>query len=795
MNEQISLLQGRIDELERSAAVLRRAEMLSRSIINSMQMGIYIVQDGRIVFANQYTARYSGYSMDQLIGHEILDYIHPDDRDRVRENAVAMLKGEQTTPYEYRVTDSRGIVRWLMESVVPIEYQERRAVLGNIIDVTAFKEAQQKLRQMEELESSILASVPHALFGVENRQIFFANAAMEDVFGWKPEELIGKSTRIIFRNDEEWLEYGNNLYSTLEKQPVVIFETDTPFVRKDGSEFFCRMSVSRTGTELGRSRRIVATFEDITERRRAREALQESERRLADILEFMPDATLVIDRKGKVIAWNRAIEMMTGIRKEDILGKGDYEYAIPFYGERRPILIDLALRGEPELEKKYSPIQRMGDVVFGESFTPSLPGGNVHLSATASVLRDSKGEIIAAIECIRDSTERQKLEERLKRAEKMEGLGRLAGGVAHDLNNVLGVVVGYAELLSESVSEQSPLKIYADNILRSSIRGSAIIQDLLTLARRGVTVSETINLNSIVSDYLKTPEYEKLKSYHAGVKMRTELGADLLNINGSPVHLIKTLMNLVSNAAESITGEGEVIIKTENRYLDIPVRGYDDIKEGDYVVLTVKDTGSGISAKDLSMIFEPFYTNKVMGRSGTGLGLAVVWGTVKDLNGYIDVVSEEGKGSSFSIYFPATREGTVDSEQKLPRSEYAGKGELILVVDDIKEQRELAMSMLGRLNYRVEAVASGEEAVKYLEKGTPELVVLDMIMTPGMDGLDTYRKLLEIRPGQKAIIVSGYAETDRVKTAQQLGAGAFVRKPYIKERIGHAVRKELDRRS
>ena len=174
-------------------------------------------------------------------------------------------------------------------------------------------------------------------------------------------------------------------------------------------------------------------------------------------------------------------------------------------------------------------------------------------------------------------------------------------------------------------------------------------------------------------------------------------------------------MNLVSNASEAISDEGEVIIRTKNCYIDKPIGGYDDVREGDYVVLTVSDNGRGISASDIKKIFEPFYTKKVMGRSGTGLGLAVVWGTVKDHDGYIDVQSEDGRGSTFTIYLPATREELTGDEQKTSPEHYMGKGETILVVDDVKEQREVAGSMLTRLGYRVEAVSSGEEAVAYLK--------------------------------------------------------------------------------
>lgn len=532
---------------------------------------------------------------------------------------------------------------------------------------------------------------------------------------------------------------------------------------------------------------------EIAERSRAEEALQETQRRLKDIIDFLPDATLVIDRDGKVIAWNRAIESMTRVKKEAMLGRGNYEYALPFYGNRIPILIDLALHPEKELQiMKYMAIQRVGDILFGEAFIPGQSGSGIHLSATASVLHDSAGEIVAAIECIRDNTERKSLEERLHRAEKMEGLGRLAGGVAHDLNNVLGVLVGHAELLAEKVPSESPLQRHAVNILQSSLKGAAIIQDLLTLARRGVTVAEAVDLNGVIFDYLKAPEFEKLTSYHPNVAIRTELAEGLPNIKGSPVHLSKTIMNLVSNAAEAITDRGEVTIRTENRYLDRPIRGYDEIQEGDYVVLTVADNGKGISSQDMGKIFEPFYTKKVMGRSGTGLGLAVVWGTVKDHNGYIDVQSERAVGTTFTLYFPATREKVARAEETVSPSVYMGRGEFILVVDDMTQQRELAASMLERLGYRVEAVGSGEKAVEYIRNRSADLVVLDMIMDPGIDGLETYRRILEIHPGQRAVIVSGYAETDRVRKAQKIGAGSFVRKPYVLEKLGLAIRRELD---
>jgi len=434
-----------------------------------------------------------------------------------------------------------------------------------------------------------------------------------------------------------------------------------------------------------------------------------------------------------------------------------------------------------------------------QQFRAIARDGTIRLADSHAIMISWEGKP-ATLNYITDITERrqaeeekQLLEERLNRAEKMESLGLLAGGVAHDLNNVLGIVVGYAELLLRDMDHSNSTRTKLLNVMEGGQKAAAIVQDMLTLARRGVAGKNVMNLNSIISDYKKAPEFEQLSAFHPNIQIRTELEPDLPNISGSSVHLGKTIFNLVSNASEAMLKGGVLTIKTANQYLDEPIHGYDEIREGDYVVLSVSDTGEGINKADLKRIFEPFYTKKIMGRSGTGLGLAVVWGTVKDHNGYINVQSEEGKGSAFTLYFPVTREELSAEAASVDISEYMGKGESILIVDDVKGQRNLAEEMLRKLNYGVTSVSSGEEAVTYLKEHRVDLMVLDMIMDPGMDGLDTYRSVLEICPKQRAIIVSGFSESERVKAVQALGAGAYVKKPYVIEKLGLAVRKELDR--
>ncbi len=413
---------------------------------------------------------------------------------------------------------------------------------------------------------------------------------------------------------------------------------------------------------------------------------------------------------------------------------------------------------------------------------------------------DEAVNVVAVIVNIRDITElkqaekkKKRLEEQLSQAQKMEVLGTLAGEVAHDLNNVLSGIVSYPDLLLMQIPDDSPLRKALLTIKESGNKASAIVQDLLTLTRRGVPVKEVVNLNEIINEYQKSPEYENLRSFHPHIETETKLETDLLNITGSPIHLSKTIMNLISNAAEAIYEAGKITISTENLYIDRPVSGYDYVEEGDYVALIVSDTGTGISDEDIGKIFEPFYTEKKMGRSGTGLGMAVVWGTVKDHNGYIDIQSTPGNGTTFILYFPITRQKPAENDTAFSIQDYVSKGESILVVDDVKQQREIASTILKELGYSVATVSSGEKAVEYLSNNSVDLLVLDMIMEPGIDGLDTYKQILKLHSRQKAIITSGFSETERVKKAHELGVGQYIKKPYTLEKIGIAVRTELDK--
>jgi PAS domain S-box-containing protein len=711
-------------------------------------------------------AQFTANLPEKLSGAENLDWPTSSARevDSLISNFKSMTKALEVNFYKLQVQSDELT-------------QANRGLAQEVLERQQVEEA---LRESEGYLKTILGSIQTGaiVIDAETHEIIDANKVALDLIGIAKEKMVGVSCHQFICPREKGQCPITDLAQVIDNSERILL---------DGHGEKIPIIKSVVPVVLHGRRCLLESFINISERKKAEEEIKYTLSLLNATLESTTDGVLVINRDGKIERCNRKFVQMWRI-PESIIASGADNQALAFvldqlmdperflakvkelYSQPLAESYDVVEFKDGRIFERYSQPQRIGDAIVGRVWS----------------FRD-------VTERRRIEEERQRLEERLRRAEKMEAMGTLAGGVAHDLNNVLGVLVGYSELLLMEISEENPLRSHVSNILQSGHRAAAIIQDLLTLARRGVTVSEIVNLNEVISDCFKTPEFEKLKAYHPRVNFKNHPAQDLMNVKGSPVHLSKTIMNLLLNAAEAISDHGEVTILVENRYLDKPIRGYDDIREGDYVVLRISDNGKGISSKDIGKIFEPFYTKKIMGRSGTGLGLAVVWGTVKDHGGYIDVRSEEGKGSIFTLYFPVTREEKTKGQPSISPESYQGRGESILVVDDVKEQRELAATMLSRLGYRVNAVSSGEEAVTYLKTNRVDLLVLDMIMDPGMDGLETYQRALELNPKHRAVIVSGFSETDRVKKAQGLGAGAYVRKPYIQEKIGLAVRRELDR--
>jgi two-component system, cell cycle sensor histidine kinase and response regulator CckA len=381
---------------------------------------------------------------------------------------------------------------------------------------------------------------------------------------------------------------------------------------------------------------------EINEHKKSEEALRESEENFRILYNNSPDMYVSVSpHDANILLCNETFLNKTGYSREEIIGSPVFK-----------IYHDDCIT---EAKMAFQEFVETGVIKNQKLTLKRKDGSKIDVSLNANAIRNEAGEIKYSISSWRDITdgkkaeeEKRRLEDQLQKAQKMEAMGLMAGGVAHDLNNILSGIVSYPELLLLDLPEDSPLRKPIKTIQESGMRAADVVEDLLTIARGVATGNEVLNLNTIVEEYINSAEHQKLEKVHPMNTFKTELDFGLLNITGSASHVKKILMNLITNASEAIESKGTVTVSTMNRYLDEPLKGYEDVHTGEYVMLAVSDNGSGISPQDLDRIFEPFYTKKVMGRSGTGLGLAVVWNCMQDHDGYINVKSSE-KGTVFEL--------------------------------------------------------------------------------------------------------------------------------------------------
>ena len=546
--------------------------------------------------------------------------------------------------------------------------------------------------------------------------------------------------------------------------------------------------------EIGGVDHLLVTVSDINERKLAAEALKESEKRLSQIINFLPDATFAIDLDGKVIAWNHAIEEMTGVKVEEMIGKGNYEYGIPFYGIRRPILIDLVFMLDEEVKNKYFFVRKDGDCLFAE--VDATINGTVHsLWGISRPLFDCNGTLVGAIESIRDITdykrseaEKALLEDKLLQAQKMEAIGTLAGGIAHDFNNILTALIGYGNLLQMKMASDDPLRTYVDQILKSSEMAANLTQNLLTFTRKQVAELKHHNVNSVIQGIKKL--LQRLLS--EDIELKTVLTDQDVTIMTDITQVDQIILNLATNARDAMPNGGKLIIETDRVTFDqsfIKAHGFG--KPGEYVLISVSDTGIGMDKKTKEKIFEPFFTTKEVGK-GTGLGLSTVYGIVNQHDGIITVYSEPDEGTTFHVYLPVSSTKPA-ADLISPSIPVKGGTETILIAEDHDDSRSLIKEVLESNGYAVIETVDGADAVeRYMDfMDDISLLILDVVM-PRKNGMHTFEEIKKLKPDIKVLFMSGYTGDIVLDKGILKKEFNFISKPLSPNALLLKVRRILD---
>ncbi len=512
--------------------------------------------------------------------------------------------------------------------------------------------------------------------------------------------------------------------------------------------------------------------------------LRDNERKYRELVESTSNLVLRLDHDLTISYANHTISKLTGISTSDIVG-------LPLKNciseEDWPIF-------ETTLNSWIATAQDSGSL---ECSMVNSSQGNSRLLLTVNLHFDSTGELLDLNIIGHDMTIRYRIEQQQKelneqrqQSQKMELLGLMAGGVAHDLNNILSGIICLPEMLLLRLGPDDTMRDPLNMIKTSGERAADVVADLLTIARGSASVHQLNDINDMLRGYCNAPEFLKLRETHPHVLFSFTPAADLWPCSCSRSHIEKTFMNLIINAFEATKDRGKVQISTQNIDVDKLRELSTELKEGPFIAIDIQDSGSGISAEDIDRIFEPFFSKKGLGRSGTGLGLAVAWNAIREHEGTI-LVKSSPAGTCFTILLPAEHDASISQDHLERRNLPKGDGERILVVDDEEILRKIACEMLNLLGYQTISAASGEEALEVLHSTGVDLVLLDMQMDPGISGKETYSRIKKINPAQKALIATGYSTSIDVEETIQSGAAGLIKKPYNINGLGEAISRAL----
>ncbi len=758
-----------ISEREESEALLRQSEEKYAKMVRSSPDAITLrsLPDRRYLEVNEGFTRLTGYSAEEVLGKtpgELNLWLEPE----LHRTTLQKLEAEgQVNGEEFRFRTKSGEIRYGQVSAVRVAMNGQPCMLSVTHDITDRKHSETALSQLASIvESSDDAIVGKTLDG----KIVSWNAGAERIYGYAASEVVGQPVSILVPTEQR-----DEVPEILErlKKDERIHHYETVRVRKGGQRINVSVTISPVKDAEGMIIGASAIARDVTERKRVEEELQESESHFRSLVHDAPYGIYRVTLDGRLLQVNPALVKMLGYESQEELMRCNVEKEIYRDPETRQRLVRDYWQKHDFREVEAEWRRKDGNIII------------VRMTGHAVLERD---RTVAYFEVFaEDITERRSLERQLMQSQKMEAIGRLAGGIAHDFNNLLGVILGHSEILDQQPGKGDRLRKSVEAIRHAAERAAALTTQLLAFSRKQIVEPTVIDLNASVM------EIEKMLHRVIGedIELAMRLQSDLGRVKADPGQLSQVLMNLAVNSRDAMPGGGKLVIETANVELDdMYGRQHLGASPGPHVMLAVSDTGTGMDSETLSHIFEPFFTTKETGK-GTGLGLSMVYGIIKQSNGYIMAYSEPGRGTTFKIYFPRTEEGVAPlqkTEEGIPRGT-----ETVLVVEDEVALRELTCVLLEDAGYTVLESTGVEDAIETAKdmQRRIDLLLTDIVM-PRLDGRELANQMVSLRPDLKVLYMSGYTDAIIVDRGVLTQGTVLVQKPFTKRTLLRKVRETLD---
>jgi PAS domain S-box-containing protein len=775
-------------KFKQAECVLRESEEKFRSVVENAKEGIIIVQDDKIVYINPKVEQLSPFSKEEIFEKNFLSFVHPDDRKSLIRRYLQVAEGKRLyESYDYRIIDKQGNTRWVSVNSANIDYQGKSAVLVFLTEITKRKQAEEVLKESVRLYRMLAENVHDILWTMDLDMNFtYISPSVERLSGYSVEEMMARSVEKILTPasyklamdvlaEELAVEKSGEEYDPVRSR---MFEAEQNC--KDGSTIWTEVTTSFLRDKDGKPVGILGVTRDISGRKRIEAALRESEEKYRELVESINAIIYTVDRNGVLTYINPAAKSVLGYSPSQIVGKSFTEFIfeedLPHMKKRfQEILCGDTNPSECRLLNKY------GEVRWVRAFSePARIGNNII---------GLKGVAIDITENKKAEEEKKELEAQLLRSQKMQAIGTLAGGIAHEFNNVLWLILGNTELALANMPEGTPAHHSLKMVEMACYRAKDIVRQILGFSRQTEQKRIPLKISSIVKESLKLLRSSIPKT----VEIRQDISTELDTALADPTQINQVVMNLCTNASYAMREKGGILeVRLEPIELDkSEATQHQDLNPGKYIRLTVQDTGHGIGPEVIERIFDPFFTTKEVGE-GTGMGLSVVHGIVKSHGGVTSVNSEPGKGATFQVFIPS-----IESEVK-PQIEafedVTAENARILFVDDETELVDMVKQLLEHKGYQVESKTSAAEALEVFRARPDEfdLVITDMTM-PHMTGEKFAIELMAIRPDIPIILCTGYNEMISAEKAKALGIKEFVMKPIIMREMARTIQKVLDK--